>query len=78
LAQDPLAGIRDRNELKGLVKVQNGQLQRLCRLLRRVNVASYAEAGADIVVTSAPYLAKPKDVQVRITMADGSVCCLVA
>ena len=30
------------------------------------NVAAYAEAGADVVVTSSPYLAKPRDVQVRI------------
>jgi len=30
------------------------------------NVAAYAQAGADIVVTSAPYLARPRDVQVRI------------
>jgi molybdenum transport protein len=30
------------------------------------NVAAYAQAGADVVVTSSPYLAKPRDVQVRI------------
>jgi molybdenum transport protein len=30
------------------------------------NVAAYAKAGADIVVTSSPYLARPRDVQVRI------------
>ncbi len=30
------------------------------------NVAAYAQAGADVVVTSAPYLARPCDVQVRI------------
>jgi molybdenum transport protein len=30
------------------------------------NVAAYAQAGADIVVTSSPYLARPCDVQVRI------------
>jgi molybdenum transport protein len=30
------------------------------------NVAAYAEAGPDVVVTSAPYLARPCDVQVRI------------
>jgi len=30
------------------------------------NVAAYAQAGADLVVTSAPYLARPRDVQVRI------------
>jgi molybdenum transport protein len=31
------------------------------------NAASYARAGADILVTSAPYTAKPLDVQVRLT-----------
>ncbi len=31
------------------------------------NAAAYAEAGADILVTSSPYLARPRDVQVRIT-----------
>jgi molybdenum transport protein len=30
------------------------------------NVAAYAQAGADVIVTSSPYLAKPRDVQVRI------------
>ena len=30
------------------------------------NVAAYASAGADVVVTSSPYLAPPRDVQVRI------------
>ncbi len=30
------------------------------------NVAAYAMAGANIVVTSSPYLARPRDVQVRI------------
>ncbi len=36
------------------------------------NVAAYAQAGADIVVTSWPYLAKPCDVQVQIVAADTS------
>jgi molybdenum transport protein len=31
------------------------------------NAAAYARAGADVVVTSAPYLARPRDVQVRIS-----------
>lgn len=31
------------------------------------NAAAYAKAGADILVTSAPYSARPRDVQVRIT-----------
>ena len=30
------------------------------------NVAAYAQAGANVVVTSSPYLARPRDVQVRI------------
>lgn len=30
------------------------------------NVVAYAQAGADVVVTSSPYLARPRDVQVRI------------
>ncbi|PYF04057.1 molybdenum transport protein [Rhodopseudomonas faecalis] len=30
------------------------------------NAAAYAGAGADVLVTSAPYLAKPRDVQVQI------------
>lgn len=31
-----------------------------------VNAAAYAQAGAQVLVTSAPYMAKPRDVQVRI------------
>lgn len=34
------------------------------------NAAAYAQAGADVLVTSAPYLARPRDVQVRIAPAD--------
>jgi len=30
------------------------------------NAAAYVEAGAQVLVTSAPYMAKPRDVQVRI------------
>jgi molybdenum transport protein len=30
------------------------------------NAAAYAQAGADVLVTSSPHLAKPRDVQVRI------------
>jgi molybdenum transport protein len=33
------------------------------------NAAAYAQAGADVLVTSSPYLAKPRDVQVRIVPA---------
>ena len=31
------------------------------------NAAAFARAGADVLVTSSPYLARPRDVQVRIT-----------
>jgi molybdenum transport protein len=31
------------------------------------NAAAFAQAGADVLVTSSPYLARPRDVQVRIT-----------
>ncbi|WP_084251788.1 ModD protein [Bradyrhizobium sp. AT1] len=34
------------------------------------NAVAYAEAGADVLVTSSPYLAKPRDVQVRMMAAD--------
>jgi molybdenum transport protein len=37
--------------------------------INAANAAAYAEAGADVLVTSAPYLARPRDVQVRITPA---------
>jgi molybdenum transport protein len=37
--------------------------------INAANAASYARAGADVLVTSAPYTAKPRDVQVRITAA---------
>ena len=33
------------------------------------NAAAYAKAGADILVTSAPYLARPCDVQVHLMPA---------
>ena len=31
------------------------------------NATAYAQAGADVLVTSAPYTARPRDVQVRIS-----------
>jgi molybdenum transport protein len=37
------------------------------------NAAAYAQAGADVIVTSAPYLARPCDVQVNLTMAGSAV-----
>jgi molybdenum transport protein len=35
--------------------------------VNRANAAEYATAGADILVTSAPYAAPPRDVSVRFT-----------
>jgi len=35
--------------------------------INAANVAAFAQAGADVVVTSSPYLARPRDVQVRIS-----------
>jgi nicotinate-nucleotide pyrophosphorylase len=34
------------------------------------NVADYAATGVDVLVTSAPFFAKPRDVQVRFAVAD--------
>ena len=34
--------------------------------INAANAAAYAQAGADIIVTSQPYVARPRDVQVRI------------
>jgi molybdenum transport protein len=44
------------------------------------NAAAYAAAGADVLVTSAPYLARPRDVQVHITsaLADASAASATA
>jgi molybdenum transport protein len=37
------------------------------------NAAAYAQAGADVLVTSSPYLARPRDVQVQIEPKVASV-----
>jgi molybdenum transport protein len=37
--------------------------------INSVNAAAYAMAGADVLVTSAPYTARPRDVQVEIARA---------
>jgi molybdenum transport protein len=37
--------------------------------INAANAAAYAAAGADVLVTSSPYLARPRDVQVRIAPA---------
>ncbi|HYA80806.1 MAG TPA: ModD protein [Methylocystis sp.] len=36
--------------------------------IKASNAAAYAAAGADVLVTSAPYLAPPRDVQVKIAL----------
>ncbi|RTE92038.1 ModD protein [Bradyrhizobium sp. LVM 105] len=41
--------------------------------INAANAAAYAEAGADVLVTSSPYLANPRDVQVRIVATDAAV-----
>ncbi len=41
--------------------------------INAANAAAYAEAGADVLVTSSPYLAKPRDVQVRTVATDAAV-----
>lgn len=54
-----LAGHLSRHRIRPLIAAAGG--------IHAGNVGAYAKAGADIVVTSSPYLAKPRDVQVRIT-----------
>ncbi|MDR3468991.1 MAG: ModD protein [Xanthobacteraceae bacterium] len=54
-----LAGHLSRHRVRPLIAAAGG--------IHAGNVGAYAKAGADIVVTSSPYLAKPRDVQVRIT-----------
>jgi molybdenum transport protein len=52
--------------MKAMASVWNRPVVAAAGGIRAENVAAYAEAGADIVVTSSPYLARPRDVQVRI------------
>ena len=53
-----LAGHLSRHRARPLIAAAGG--------IHAGNVGAYVEAGADIIVTSSPYMAKPKDVQVRI------------
>ena len=39
--------------------------------INAANAAEYARAGADVLVTSAPYTAKPLDVKVTMAARDG-------
>lgn len=52
--------------MKAMASVWNRPVVAAAGGIRAENVAAYAQAGADIVVTSSPYLARPRDVQVRI------------
>lgn len=63
---DALAAVKARLEAAGL----------RCRLapaggVTAANAVAYARAGADLLVSSAPYFAPPADVKVTITPADG-------
>ncbi len=53
-----LAGHLSRHRPRPLIAAAGG--------IHAGNIGAYVEAGADIIVTSSPYMAKPKDVQVRI------------
>lgn len=66
-------------EIAALVARMNAMASMRCRPvvaaaggIHAGNAAAYAQAGADIVVTSAPYLGRPRDVQVRIEPAAAS------
>ena len=52
--------------MKAMASVWNRPVVTAAGGIHAENVAAYAQAGADIVVTSSPYLARPRDVQVRI------------
>ncbi|WP_213771883.1 ModD protein [Bradyrhizobium sp. dw_78] len=52
--------------MKAMASVWNRPIVAAAGGVHAGNVAAYAQAGADIVVTSSPYLARPCDVQVRI------------
>jgi molybdenum transport protein len=60
-------------EIAGLVRELGGGIRRpliaAAGGINAANAAAYAQAGADILVTSAPYLARPCDVQVRVLPA---------
>jgi molybdenum transport protein len=56
--------------MKAMSSVWNRPIVAAAGGINAGNVAAYAQAGADIVVTSSPYLAKPADVQVYIAPAE--------
>lgn len=58
--------------MKAMSSVWNRPIVAAAGGIHAGNVAAYAAAGADIVVTSSPYLAKPCDVQVHIARAEPS------
>ena len=55
--------------MKAMSSVWNRPIVAAAGGIHAGNIAAYAEAGADIVVTSSPYLARPCDVQVQIAPA---------
>ena len=56
--------------MKAMSSVWNRPIVAAAGGINADNVAAYAKAGVDIVVTSSPYLAKPVDVQVHIALAE--------
>jgi molybdenum transport protein len=57
-----VAALRERLAASGLPMVKLAAAGGI----NAANAAAYAQAGADIIVTSSPYIARPRDVQVRI------------
>jgi molybdenum transport protein len=57
--------------MKAMASVWNRPVVAAAGGINAENVAAYVRAGADIVVTSSPYLARPRDVQVRIDQLYG-------
>jgi len=58
---------RDRNNSREFRRAGFSALLAAAGGVNAENAADYARAGADILVTSAPYVAKPRDVQVKLT-----------
>lgn len=60
----------------GLKELQRRPVLAVAGGVTAANAATYAEAGAQVLVTSAPYTAPPRDVQVRIRhqMSSRGVC----
>ncbi len=52
--------------MKAMASVWNRPIVAAAGGINAANAAAYAQAGADVIVTSSPYLARPCDVQVQI------------